>query len=146
MKKEHKGSENLLLFGEDPERDRAIQSKGGKATAEVHRKKRALKEILDAMLALPATVDILTDTELTEYAQEAAQAAGEKLTAYDAIAIAQIFKAARGDVDAARWVRDSAGDKPVEKAQVVADVVTPADAEIAKRVAERLEKAKGRGE
>ena len=145
MKKEHKGSENLLLFGEDPERDRAIQSKGGKATAEVHRKKRALKEILDAMLALPATVDILADTELTEHAQEAAQAAGEKLTAYDAIAIAQIFKAARGDVDAARWVRDSAGDKPVEKQQVQADVVTAADAEIAKRVLDRLNKAQENG-
>lgn len=146
MGKEHKGKENLLLFGEDPERDRAIQSKGGKATAEVHRKKRALKEILDAMLSLPAGCDILTDTELTERAQDAAQNAGETLTAYDAIAIAQIFKAAKGDTEAARWVRDSAGDKPTEKQTVAVDVVTPADAEIAKRVAERLDKAKQNSE
>ena len=142
MKKEHKGSENLLPFGADPERDFEVRSKGGKKAQELNKRKRALKDILDVMLALPATADILTDSDLTQTAVGAAQAAGQTLTAYDAIAIAQIFRAARGDTEAARWVRDSAGDKPVEKAVVAADVVTPADAEIAKRVAERLEKEK----
>jgi hypothetical protein len=146
MKKEHKGSENLLPFGADPERDHEIRSKGGKKAQELNKRKRALKDILDVMLALPATADILTDSDLTQTAEAAALAAGETLTAYDAVALAQIWRAAKGDTEAARWVRDSAGDKPVEKAQVVADVVTSADAEIAKRVAERLEKAKGKGE
>jgi hypothetical protein len=146
MKKEHKGSENLLPFGTDPERDREIRSKGGKKAQELNKRKRALKDILDVMLALPATADILTDSDLTQTAERAAEAAGEKLTAYDAIALSMAVKASRGDVDAARWVRDSAGDKPTEKQQIVADVVTPADAEIAKRVAERLDKAKQNGE
>lgn len=146
MKKEHKGIENLqVLDGSNPERDYKIRAAGGRAAAAVVHRKKALRDILDTLLALPAG-DLLDDSELVRAAEATAERAGETLTAYDAVGLAQIAKAARGDTEAARWVRDSAGDKPVEKAQVVADVVTPADAEIAKRVAERLEKEKGKGE
>ena len=134
------GWKNLIPLGSNPERDYEVQAEGGKAAAKVVHRKKALRDILDTLLALPAGEDVLGDDSITIAAKEAAKEEG--LTAYDAVSLAQIAKAARGDTEAARWVRDSAGDKPVEKAVVAADVVTPADAEIAKRVAERLEKEK----
>lgn len=143
------GWKNLTPFGSDEstaDRDKAIRQKGAAAAREIKRKRKALRDILDELLALPACNDILADSNLVVAAVEAAGERGELLSAYDAISLAQIVKAGRGDTDAARWIRDSAGDKPTEKQQIVADVVTPADAEIAKRVAERLDKAKQNSE
>lgn len=134
------------MNGSNPEREKEIRQKGAAAAREITRKRKALRDILDSLLALPAGDDILTDAEITQRAMEAARDENTELTAYDAIALAQMVKAARGDTDAARFIRDSAGDKPTEKQQIIADVVTPGDAEIAKRVAERLDKAKQNGE
>ena len=140
------GWKNLIpLDGSDPEAEYERRAAGGRAAAKVVKRKKALRDILDVLLALPAGNELLSDDELTATAKECAKERGEELSAYDAIGLALMVKAAHGDVDAARWVRDSAGDKPVEKQQVQADVVTAADAEIAKRVMERLEKAKENG-
>jgi hypothetical protein len=138
------GWKNLQPVGSNPARDYDVCAAGGRAAAKVVHRKKALRDILDTLLALPAGADVLGEDSITAAAKEAAKEEG--LTAYDAVSLAQIAKAAKGDTEAARWVRDSAGDKPTEKQQIVADVVTPADAEIAKRVAERLEKAKRDGE
>lgn len=136
------GYKNLQpLNGQNPEREKEVRQKGAAAGREIQRKRKALRDIMDALLALPAGNELF-ESDITEAAKELAKEHGETLTAYDAVGLAQIAKAAKGDTEAARWVRDSAGDKPVEKAVVAADVVTPADAEIAKRVAERLEKEK----
>lgn len=140
------GWKNLTPFGSDEstaDRDKEIRQKGAAAAREIKRKRKALRDILDELLALPASDDILIDSDLVE---AAAEGRSEPLTAYDAISLAQMVKAARGDTEAARFIRDSAGDKPTEKQTVAVDVVTPADAEIAKRVAERLDKAKAKAE
>ena len=136
------GWKNLQpLNGKDPEREREVRQKGAAAGREIQKKRKALRDIMDVLLALPAGNELF-ESDITEAAKVLAMEHGETLTAYDAVSLAQIAKAAKGDTEAARWVRDSAGDKPTEKQQIVADVVTPADAEIAKRVAERLAKVK----
>lgn len=136
------GWKNLQpLNGNDPEREKEVRRKGAAAGREIQKKRKALRDIMDTLLALPAGNELF-ESDITEAAKVLAMEHGEMLTAYDAVSLAQIAKAAKGDTEAARWVRDSAGDKPTEKQQIVADVVTPADAEIAKRVAERLAKVK----
>jgi hypothetical protein len=136
------GYKNLQpLNGSDPEREYNVHAAGGRAAAQVVKRKKALRDILDTILALPAE-SLVADDEIGRIAKDAAMQAGETVTAYDAIMIAMTGKAAKGDVDAARFVRDSAGDKPTEKQTVAVDVITAADAEIAKKVAARLEKAK----
>ena len=114
-----------------------IARKGQAAQAEGRRRKRALREVLDTLLAMEYTGNALDDNELATAAQEAAKAHGTALDQYDAVAIAQIIKAQDGDTAAAAWVRDSAGDKPGET--VAVQQLSAEDVELARKVAARLD-------
>lgn len=114
-----------------------IARKGQAAQAEGRRRKRALREVLDALLSMEYTGTALDGTELAAAAQEAAKKQGKSLDQYDAVAIAQIIKAQDGDTAAAAWVRDSAGDKPGETLAV--QQLSAEDVELARKVAARLD-------
>lgn len=118
-----------------PEEKTAFTRKGQAAGAEVRRRKRALRDVLDTLLSMEYTG--ATDSELAEAAQSAAKARDTALDQYDAIAIAQIVKAQDGDTAAAAWVRDSAGDKPGETLAV--QQLSAEDVELARKVAARLD-------
>lgn len=75
-----------------------IGRKGGKASGEAKRRKKLLKECLD---------------ELLEKDWENRQ--GEKHSGSEAISIALFKKALAGDIKAYEVVRDTAGQKPVDK-------------------------------
>lgn len=77
------------------------QSKGGKASAEARRRKRDLRAALEALLEK----DIKTKD-------------GKVLSGAEAIAVKQFEKALKGDGRAFELVRDTAGQKPIEKVQV----------------------------
>lgn len=118
-----------------PEEKTAFTRKGQAAGAEARRRKRALRDVLDALLSMEYTGS--TDSALAEAAQSAAKAQQTTLDQYDAIAIAQIIKAQDGDTAAAAWVRDSAGDKPGETLAV--QQLSAEDVELARKVAARLD-------
>lgn len=114
-----------------------IARKGQTAQAEGRRRKRALREVLDALLSMEYTGNTLDGSELATAAQEAAKKQGKSLDQYDAVAIAQIIKAQDGDTAAAAWVRDSAGDKPGEA--VTVQRLSAEDVQLARKVAARLD-------
>lgn len=114
-----------------------IARKGQTAQAEGRRRKRALREVLDALLSMEYTGNTLDGSELAAAAQEAAKKQGTSLDQYDAVAIAQIIKAQGGDTAAAAWVRDSAGDKPGEA--VTVQQLSAEDVQLARKVAARLD-------
>lgn len=114
-----------------------IARKGQTAQAEGRRRKRALREVLDALLSMEYTGNALDGNELATAAQEAAKKQGKSLDQYDAVAIAQIIKAQDGDTAAAAWVRDSAGDKPGETLAV--QQLSAEDVQLARKVAARLD-------
>lgn len=118
-----------------PEEKTAFTRKGQAAGAEVRRRKKALRDVLDALLSMEYTGS--TDSALAEAAQSAAKAQQTTLDQYDAIAIAQIIKAQDGDTAAAAWVRDSAGDKPGEA--VTVQQLSAEDVQLARKVAARLD-------
>lgn len=120
-----------------PEEWAEIARKGQAAQAEGRRRKRALREVLDALLSMEYTGTALDGKELAEAAQQAAKRQGKSLDQYDAVAIAQIVKAQDGDTAAAAWVRDSAGDKPGEA--VTVQQLSAEDVELARKVAARLD-------
>lgn len=120
-----------------PEEWAEIARKGQAAQAEGRRRKRALREVLDALLSMEYTGTALDGTELAAAAQEAAKARDTVLDQYDAVAIAQIIKAQDGDTAAAAWVRDSAGDKPGET--VAVQQLSAEDVQLARKVAARLD-------
>ena len=82
----------ISLADRTEEEKREIASKGGKASAEVKRKKKLLKESLEALLEI-------NDNQ-------------------DNICIALIKKALDGDTKAFEVVRDSIGQKPIDKQEV----------------------------
>lgn len=78
-------------------------AKGGKASGESRRKKKLLRECLDELLAREY------DTKLG------------KMTGSEALSVQLMKKALNGDVKAFEVLRDTAGEKPVDKV-MVADV------------------------
>lgn len=77
------------------------QKKGGKVSGEVRRRKRDIRLALEALLE-------------KNYKGKN----GEELSGAEAIALKQMEKALKGDTRAFEVVRDSAGQKPVEKVMV----------------------------
>ena len=80
---------------------REIGSKGGKASGEARRRKRDLRLAFEALLEKD-----ITDSE------------GNVVSGAEAIAIKQFQKALKGDTRAFEMIRDTAGQKPVDRIQV----------------------------
>jgi len=96
------------------EKAREIGSKGGKASAEARRKKRDLRLALEVLLESNVKKKNLSDKK-------------QDMSVAEAIALEQVKKALDGDSKAFEIVRDSSGQKPVEKIQVAevdADVIS----------------------
>lgn len=123
-----------------PEKKRAIQQAGAAASNKVQDKRRTIRDIYADLLQQPDDIAGIEDEELAARAQQMAQQQGRAITVYDSIALAMAAKAKAGDVKAAVFVRDSAGDKPVDQVQQVGEVLTDEDRLLMQRVAERMEK------
>lgn len=92
------------------------QSNGGKASAEARRKKRDLRLAIEALLEKDYT-----------------SKNGETVSGAEAIAIKQFEKAMKGDTKAFEVLRDTAGQKPIDKV-MVADVEQSVIDEVEKAV------------
>ncbi len=97
--------QNLKPFTSEQSREEAAKngSKGGKASGEARRKKRDLK------LAMQALLEADVKDKRT----------GETMSGAEAIALAQYRKALKGDAKAFELIRDTSGQKPVERVEQV---------------------------
>ena len=82
-------------------KQRKIASMGGKASGEAKRKKKLLKECFDALLE-----------------QDYKGKDGQIASGAETLAMTVFQKAQRGDLKAFELVRDTAGQKPIEKVMV----------------------------
>lgn len=96
--------ENLVLGGEAHKLTVQEQSNGGKASAEARRKKRDLRAALEVLLE-----------------REVADGNGGTITGAQALTARLYKEALKGNVKAFEVLRDTVGQKPVEKV-IVADV------------------------
>ena len=98
MKKEKRGNiDNLRV--PTSEQAREFGRRGGLASAAAYAKKKRLKEALETLLEM----------------QDDEAMAGVDQTNALAIAMAMVKKAKKGDVQAAVYVRDTSGEKPVDE-------------------------------
>lgn len=98
--------ENLIpTTKRSPEDVKRITTMGGKASGESRRKRKLLRECLDELLAREYTAD------------------GRTLTGSEALAAALMKKAMKGDVKAFEALRDTAGEKPVERIEANTEIV-----------------------
>lgn len=101
-----------------PEERRELGRRGGIASGEAKRKKKAMKERLEILLSMPLKKGKEADIEAI---RSFAALKGKNITVEDAMLIAQIQKALKGDTTAAAFVRDTAGQNPTQKIEAEVD-------------------------
>ena len=89
--------------------------KGGIASGKAKREKKALKETLEELLAMPIKEGRSADIDKIK---SIAGIKGKNITMQEAIMVAMLNKAAKGDVRAAEYVRDTIGQKPDNKMNI----------------------------
>lgn len=110
-------------FAREPGAASAAGKKGGPAAAAVVKRKRLMREALRDLLDGSAV-----GVPGLELAVEALQAAGvENPTGADAVVYMQMARAGRGDTEAARFVRDTAGERPADHLNIIPGEVIDAD-------------------
>lgn len=104
------GKENLIQYnGQTPEIARENGRKGGLTSGVSKRKRKMLREVLNELLPME-----VTDEEL----RTALESRGLEPTHEVAMAFAAIQRAERGDIEAARFIRDTRGEKPTENKNI----------------------------
>lgn len=116
-------NENLIPQSErTKEEQRKIARSGGIASGKARREKKMMKETLEILLSMQMKSGQATDIEAIK---SFATLKGKNITVQDAVSIAMLQKAMKGNVRAAEWVRDTAGQKPVENVVMAGEVNNP---------------------
>lgn len=123
----------------DKERRREISRKGAQAVNKLHGEKKTAKQALEQILTLRVDDEIIAGAELSDELAAKLKRDNPNATLYDLIQLVAVGRAAGGNMKAYELVRDTYGDKPVEKVQVEADVTTEADRELLASIAARLD-------
>ena len=114
-------------FAEVPNAASEAGKIGGTKSVQTRRKRRLLRDAAQAILS--ADVSNLPFPEMEDL-RIALQALGvEDITGADALLLAQYIRAAKGDTEAFRAIRDTAGEKPSVSVDVTASD-RPVDAEM----------------
>ena len=92
---------------------REIARKGAAAATAVKRHRKTFKECLEWALQLKSPQNRLKDLK-EKYGKDLPE---EELNILDGIILQQVDRALNGDTQSAAFVRDSAGQKPVEQVQ-----------------------------
>lgn len=103
-----------------PEQRRECGRKGGIASVEARRNKKALKERLEILLEMPMKNGREADIEAIK---NFAALKGKNITVQDAMMIAQIQKALKGDTQAAVFIRDTVGQNPSTRVEMEVEPV-----------------------
>jgi hypothetical protein len=115
--------EDLVSIGDrTTEEQQAITTKGGIASGRVRREKKAMKDTLATLLSMPLKDGMAHD--IGEI-QSIASLNGKNITVQEAIMLAQIKKAVKGDTRAAEFVRDSSGNKLKEGIEISGEINNP---------------------
>ena len=122
------------------EQRKAAASKAGKAAAKKRREKKHRQEIAKIVLHMPfegtdAQLDDLEGLSFEDYPDR-------KLTVSEISILKVAKKAMRGDIAAIQFLRDTAGEKPVEQIEVSADIGAACD-EIGKLIEAKRNADKG---
>lgn len=85
-----------------------INAAGGRAAAEARRRRKAMREVARAMLDTELRANDSLRTELTDRGFK-------DYTEAAAVLLAQLNRARAGDTDAAKFLRDTSGERPADQ-------------------------------
>ena len=92
---------------------------GAKKSTETRRRKRQMKDALETLMNMPLKSATEADLEQIRSMQELK---GANITVGEAIALAQVQKALKGDTTAAQFIRDTSGQKPKDELDITGSV------------------------
>ncbi len=111
--------QNLIPKDSNQNREEAKKNgrKGGIASGKARREKKLFRETLETILSMSLNQgkDVSVD-DIKNFAS----IKGKNISVQDAILIAQIQKAMKGDTRAAEYVRDTIGENPTNKVNLEA--------------------------
>lgn len=110
----------VSLADRTTEEQQAIARMGGIASGKARREKKLFRETLESILSMPMKTGECMDVEKI---QNFASIKGQNISVQEAIMIAQVQKAMKGDTRAAEYLRDTIGQKPTDK--IEADFIVP---------------------
>jgi len=125
----------------DPEKRKEICRKGAAAVNKLHGKKKTAREALEAILTLKINDEILAGADIDPAMAERFKRDNPDATVYDLIQAVAAGRALGGNMKAYELIRDTHGDKPIERVEVTENVTTDQDRELMRTIAARLEKA-----
>lgn len=105
-----------------PEEQQEIAKKGGIASGEARQKKKMLKDRINLLLSMPFPDNITSKNG--ENIKETMKILGlddEDIDNGMALAIAMYNEALKGNVKASTFLRDTSGEKPIDKVEVTKD-------------------------
>lgn len=115
----------------DAEKQKAIATLGGKASGVARRKAKNMREAARILLEAPLLDDAKTAAVLEQMGLEADQ--------QSAILLAAIGKAKRGDIEAARYARDTSGQAPAQQVDIGLGDKKPAEMDLTGLTEEQLQ-------
>ena len=93
------------------------------------------------MLSILATDEIIAQADIENALAERLKRENPHMTVYDVMNASAIGRAISGNVKAMEYVRDTHGDKPVDKVDVTGNIMTDSDRELLQTVNARLGQA-----
>lgn len=102
-----------------PEQRAEYGRQGGIKSGETKRRKKAMKETLEVLLSMPMKNGKSSDVESIK---NFAALKGKNINVQEAMIIAMIHRAMKGDVKAAEFLRDTSGQKPTDNMNVIGAV------------------------
>ena len=130
-----KSKKNLInLADRSPEERREIALKSAAVRKANAARRKTIKEVAEAILSIEG--NDLTSCIDNEALKE--KAAGVDLSIYDVMMFKMIDQSLKGSVKAFETVRDSAGDKPVNKTETDINIINESDQYLLHKIADRL--------
>lgn len=116
-------ADNLIPQSERTKAEqREIARQGGIASGKSRREKKAMKDTLNDLLSMPLKSGKAADVETIK---NLAALKGKNITVQEAIMLAQIQKALKGDTKAAEYIRDTSGQKLKEAIELSGGINNP---------------------
>ena len=122
----------------DEEKRREICRKGQKAMMQLHGEKKSARQSLEKILTIKIDDKILDGADVPTEIAEKIRRDNPNMTLYDLIQVVAVGKAVGGNMKAYELIRDTHGDKPIDKMEITDNVMTESDRELLKSISERL--------
>lgn len=123
----------------DPEKRKEICRKGAAAVNKMHGEKKTARQALESILTLKINDDILAGADIDPAMAERFKRDNPNATIYDLINAVAAGRALGGNIKAAEYIRDTYGDKPVDKVDISGEIMTDSDRAMLEKISRRLD-------